>query len=323
MPSPLMSDGEFVELFRKFGPREMARRTGLKPQNIYQRRQRIERRTGVEIIPPQSRVGMGGTEKIPAPQGDQRIELSIKDGLVIVFSDAHYWPSENKPLMHRALVRMAKELKPKAVIANGDVMDFPTVSKHLSIGWEKRPDVQTEIEFAQECLHEISLAAGRGTRRIWTLGNHCIRFETRLANNNPEYARVHGTRLRDHFPEWEGAWSVFLNESVLIKHRFKGGTHAVHNNLIWSGVHCVTGHLHSAQVRSLTLYNERTIWGMDTGCLAEPSSQAFTNYTEDNPKNWRSAFGVLTFRNGRLMQPELVLKWDDKHIQFRGQLVRV
>lgn len=318
MPAPKFDEREFAELYRTLGPREMQRRTGLPLQSISQRRQRIERRTGVEITAPRPQSG-DGSVKVPVPQGSARIELDIREGTVLVASDAHYWPGE-ETLMHRALTQFAKELKPRALILNGDVMDFPAISRHARIGWEHRPQVVEEIEWAQEKTHELAMAVGKA-RKIWTLGNHCARFESRLANIAPEYAKLHGFHLKDHFPLFEPAWSVFINNEVLVKHRFRGGIHAVHNNLLWSGCHCVTGHLHSAQVRALTLYNERTIWGMDSGCLAEPSARAFTDYTEDNPKNWRSGFGVLTFKAGRLLQPELVLKWDEKHVQFRGDLV--
>jgi len=322
MPASKLSEDEFVELFSRLGPCELARRTGLPPQAVYQRRQRIERIRGIELKSPNPKTGWGGSEKIPAPQGKHRIEVAIKDGHVIVFSDAHYWPPY-VTLMHRALVKFAKDLKPKVIIANGDVMDFPSVSRHASIGWENRPKVSEEIEFAQERLHEISMVAGRGVQKIWTLGNHDARFETRLANLAPEYAKIHGVHLHDHFVDWQCAWSTFINSDVLIKHRFKGGIHAVSSNLMWSGVHMITGHLHSAQVRALTLYNEKTIWGMDTGCVAEPNSDAFISYTEDNPRSWRSGFGVLTFKNGRLMQPELVLKWDEDRVQFRGEIFKI
>ena len=150
------------------------------------------------------------------------------------------------------------------------------------------------------------------------------RYESRIANLAPEYAKVHGVHLKDHFPAYEPAWSTYINaasDPVLVKHRFRGGIHAVHNNLLWSGCHIVTGHLHSAQVRALTLYNERTIWGVDTGCVAEPSARTFVDWTEDNPKNWRSAFAVLTFASGRLLQPELVLKFDATRVQWRGKLL--
>jgi hypothetical protein len=52
---------------------------------------------------------------------------------------------------------------------------------HAPIGWEKRPSVIQEIAVAQERLHDIAMAIPRGCQKIWTLGNHDARFETRLA----------------------------------------------------------------------------------------------------------------------------------------------
>jgi hypothetical protein len=84
----------------------------------------------------------------------------------------------------------------------------------------------------------------------------------------------------------------------------------------------VTGHLHSSKVTPLSDYNG-TRYGVDTGCLANPSHPAFTDYTEDAPLDWRSGFAVLTFRDGKLMLPELVQLWDEDSVQFRGKVYKV
>jgi hypothetical protein len=84
----------------------------------------------------------------------------------------------------------------------------------------------------------------------------------------------------------------------------------------------VTGHLHSAKVTPFTDYNG-TRYGVDAGCVADSDARAFTNYTEDSPKNWVSAFCILTFKDGQLLWPELVVKWDEKNVQFRGQIINV
>jgi hypothetical protein len=236
----------------------------------------------------------------------------------LVGSDCHYWPGPPS-LMHRAFVRFCKEYKPRIVVMNGDVCDFGQISRHPPIGWEKLPEVQEEIEAAKERLHEIEKAAFRA-EKIWTLGNHDSRFETRLATQAPQYAKVHGVHLSDHFPLWAPCWSVFINDDVVIKHRFKGGMHATHNNALWSGRSMVTGHLHSQRISPLTDYNGDR-WGVDTGCIADPAHRAFLDYTEDSPKNWRDGFCVLTFRGGRLMPPELVSRWDEDHIVFRGEVI--
>jgi hypothetical protein len=216
-------------------------------------------------------------------------------------------------------VKFCKDLKPVAVIFNGDVIDAPSVSKHTVIGWETRPKLADEIEAAKDRLHEISLAAYKA-EKIWNLGNHDLRFETRIASVAPEYAKIHGVHLKDHFPLWRPAWSTFINDNVVIKHRFKGGIHATHNNTLWAGKTIVTGHLHSAKVTPFTDWNG-TRYGVDSGCIADTNEKSFVDYTEDNPKNWRSAFCVLTFRNGLLLQPELVLSWDDECVQFRGEII--
>lgn len=84
----------------------------------------------------------------------------------------------------------------------------------------------------------------------------------------------------------------------------------------------VTGHLHQLKVTPYTDYNGRR-YGVDTGTLADLFGPQFVDYTEANPVNWHSGFAVLTFKNGQLLQPELVQKWDEGTIEFRGQLIEV
>jgi hypothetical protein len=211
--------------------------------------------------------------------------------------------------------------KPRVVVLNGDVLDFPRISRHPPIGWEKTPSPQQEIEAAQDHLNDIMKACGRA-QKVWTLGNHDARFETRLATVAPEFALVAGIHLSDHFPAWRNAWSCWINGNVVVKHRFRSGIHATHNNTINAGTSIITGHLHSLKVTPFTDYNG-TRYGVDTGCIADPDHKAFTDYTEDSPKNWRSGFINLTFRDGKLLWPEIIAVWDEKTVQFRGQLIRV
>lgn len=308
------SDNDFIQMFEQLGPNATARRLHVSRRSIYQRRVRLEEKLGKKIKPP----GQPKYERGPDHPG--RLTLQVSSGCMLVGSDCHYWPGPQS-LMHKAFVKLAKELKPLAVILNGDVLDFGRISRHPPIGWEKLPEVADEIENAKDRLHEIAVAAGKA-RKIWTLGNHDARFETRLAQINPEYARVHGVHLHDHFPLWEPCWSVWINNNVVVKHRFRGGDHATWNNLLRAGKTMVTGHLHSAQVRPFTDYNG-TRYGVDTGCIADSEHHAFVDYTEDNPKNWREAFAVLTFQEGRLLPPQLVTRWDNKRVVFQGEVISV
>src|SRR6185437_12296595 len=112
-----------------------------------------------------------------------------------------------------------------------------------------------------------------------------------------------GVHLRDHFPDWEACYSLFINNDVVVKHRLKGGIHATHNNTMWAGKTIVTGHLHSLKATPLTDYNG-TRFGVDTGCLADVFGPQF-EYQEDAPRNHRSGFAVLTFHRVELLWPEL------------------
>lgn len=169
-------------------------------------------------------------------------------------------------------------------------------------------------------MTEIAKAA-KNAELIWPLGNHDARMELRIAADIPELGGLYGTSLKDHFPEWHPCFSAWVNRDVVVKHRFRGGIHATHNNVLWAGKTIVTGHLHSQKVTPLTDYNG-TRWGVDAGCIADPFGPQFL-YCEDSPRNWRSGFCVLTFENGVLLPPELVTVWEDGVIVFRGSTVVV
>ena len=121
--------------------------------------------------------------------------------------------------------------------------------------------------------------------------------------------------------------SCMVNEgreggATMIKHRYKGGMHATRNNTLNAGISIVTGHLHSANVRPISDYSRYDRYGVDTGCVADKNHRAF-GYTEDSPLDWRSAFGLLTYRDWLLMFPELIVKWDDDAVQFRSEVIKV
>jgi len=315
-PNARSADQDFIDLFEAYGPHETARRLNINVRRVYDRRVKMEKKYGRQLTPPYH---AGGGRYRHGIKHAGRIEIAIPNGEVLVGSDAHYWPGIVSTA-HRAFVKLIKEIKPKAVIMNGDVMDGASISRHPPIGWESRPTVIQEIETCKERLEEISDAAGKDCRLIWPLGNHDARFETRLAQVAPEYAKVHGVHLQDHFPDWEPCWSTWINDNTVVKHRFKGGMHATHNNALWSGKSMVTGHLHSLKWNPIADYNGRR-YGVDTGTMAEPDGPQFADYTEDNPKNWCSGFAVLTYWQGRLLAPELAEVFDDGLVSFRGKVI--
>lgn len=253
------------------------------------------------------------------------VKLTVENGTLLVISDQHFWP-DCVPTMHRAYCHLAAQIKPFATIWNGDAFDGATISRYPSIGWENKPTVETELQAVSDRSGEVMKAAP-AAKRIWTAGNHDLRFESRLASHAPEYRKVQGIHLKDHFPEWTPAWFITVNEGTPshteIRHREKGGVHAGYNNTKESGVTMVTGHDHRADV---VTYNDRRgqRYGVRAGMGADsPRDPQFVNYLEGKLSNWQSAMAVLTYRNGMLLYPELVLRVDDDTVQFRGELIKV
>lgn len=311
---PTLPDGEFISLYESIGPTEISRMTGVTLRNVQNRRVKLEKKYKRPIRVPYSHLA----RSIRPKEYPWQVNLEIQNGHAIVASDCHYWPGEPS-LMHRAVVAACKEYRPSVVVLNGDVLDFSQIGRHPGIMWENKPELSDEIEAAKEKVHEIASATFKA-RKLWMLGNHDQRFESTLANRCPEYAKIHGVHLKDHFPLWECGWTSIINNEVYVTHRWKSGEYAPKNNAKMSGKTTVTGHLHSAQVIPHTDLNG-TRYGVDTGCVADTDHRAFSEYTEGKAViSWRSAFCILTFKDGQLMYPELVTKWDESRVQFRGEV---
>lgn len=319
MPKPVYSDEEFIELWRTYESGSvMAKAINMDLRSILRRKNAIEIRYSENL---KSKNNPTQTVKLNAA----RKELGIENGIVLVFSDAHFWPGIHTTA-YKGLLWAIKEFQPKAVIANGDVFDGASISRFPRIGWDSTPSVIQELKACEIALGEIEEAAKKARHNVnlvWTLGNHDARFENRLAANAPQYEYVKGFSLKDHFPAWHPCWSCWPTEEVVVKHRWKGGLHATHNNAVQSGVSICTGHLHSLKVTPFADYNGNR-FGVDTGTLAETNGPQFVNYLEDSPTNWRSGFAVLTFHEGKLLWPELVHSWGAQNkIEFRGKVYDV
>lgn len=322
MPAPKVTEAEFVQIWREEGnATRVAARIGMDTRNVYGRKSRLEKlgydfptrpEPGYESRA--KNVDMGWT--FPRER-----HLEIANGAVVVFSDAHYQPGEPS-LAHKALVAVIKSVKPRAVIANGDIFDGGSVGRHDPFGWSQRPSVKQELEACIDRLAEIEQAAPKGCERIWTVGNHDVRFERNLASKVPDYANVIGMRLEDHFDGWELAWSAPINAEskhpVMVKHRFGGGIHAGYTATTKAGWTTVSGHTHQLDVKSWGDYRGRR-WGVQTGSLADLHGSAF-EYHENSPSPACSGFAVLTFYDSQLIPPETCEVLGGK-AWFRGEVV--
>jgi len=317
------TDEQFIELWDKHrSVTKVAKILGITERAVNYRRRNMEKFHEVKLGANDSRSAQYDAKRPKSFSPLKQIDLGILDGTVIVFSDAHFIPGQ-RTTAFKGLLWAIQHFKPKAVICNGDAFDGASISRH-DVTELPQTSVIQELKACQGALDEIAEIAKsvrHNVKLLFTWGNHDIRFGNRLAQHAPQFKDVVGFKLTDHITEWDFCWAVWPTEQCIIKHRYKGGIHATHNNTVNAGVSIVTGHLHSLKVTPFSDYNGCR-YGVDTGTLAETDGPQFT-YAEINPNNHRSGFAVLNFYNGQLLWPELVHKFDEDMVQFRGEVIDV
>lgn len=312
---------QFLEAWHQGGcsPAKVASILGIRERAVYDRRARLAEQ-GVDLpsIPGGATVGAWTYKRVT--------HLTVPDGVVIVGSDAHIWPGPDTTAL-KALIEVTASLagKVKLLCANGDWLDGAKTNRHDPHGWNERPSVKEELACVTDALHRWRMAAKparSGLQSVYTVGNHELNFERRLAAQVKDYQGLPGLRLADHFPEWDVCWSAWLNRKgphpVMLKHRQAGGVHAGYNNTLKSGVTIVTGHTHILEAKPWGDYRGRR-WGVQTGCIADPTGPQF-EYSENGPSPACSGFAVLTFKDGQLHPPELCEVIEGR-AYWRGQVV--
>ena len=316
------SDEEFIALWDKHqSVAKLAKILQVSERSVHYRRRNMEKFHETKLPAADYRGAMYDARKQSFSPLKQ-IDLGILDGTVLVFSDAHFIPGQ-RTTAFKGLLWAIQEFKPKAVICNGDAFDGASISRH-DVTEQPATTVIQELKATQAALgeiEEVAKAARHNVKLLWTWGNHDVRFGNRLAQHAPQFKEVLGFKLTDHFLDWEFCWAVWPTKDVIIKHRYKNGIHATHTSTLNAGVSTVCGHLHALKVTPFQdLRGNR--FGVDCGTLAEIDGPQFT-YAELNPSNHRSGFAVLNFFNGRLLWPELVHRFDEGLIEFRGEVINV
>ena len=318
------SDKEFIKVWKELGsPTLVGKKLGINPRSTLARRRNLEIRYGIELPTHNSQRDQ---KKDPIKKVDMAAH-NVRRGIdidkckrVIVFSDAHF--TDETTTAFKALIKFIKHFKPQVIVCNGDAFDGQVLSRFPSINYDAKPTVLEELEACRWHLNEIEKVRPAGCRLIWTLGNHDMRYESWLVNKVPEYSGVDGFSLKYHFPNWETCWSFWVGEDTVIKHRLKGGRTAGYGNVQAAFCNIVTGHTHVLCASPINGYQQNTFWGVQTGCLADPMSPTF-EYCEDGPKDWRSGFVMLSFDEGRMLQPELIMVCGEDKVEFRGEILEI
>lgn len=326
----LCSEQEFIRLFRTYGnARLVAEKLGTVERVVHKRRSNLAKKgiflQTIKAHQTRGNNGHGQTDwGTAAPPYKPRLDLTLRDGYAVIFSDAHFWPGI-RSLAFEGLLLVLKELKPKLVISNGDAFDGASISRHDPLGWQKQPKVIEELDATKGFLWEVEKASPKA-RRIFTAGNHDSRFDRRLASEVSEFEEVPGMRLQDHLKQWEFCYGALVNEETdpfFVIHAIRGGMYAPRNNVLAAGCTVFTGHLHSQKsIPVSTLLHE---WdGVDGGMLADRDGPQFS-YISSRPTDWREGFAVQRVDKDGLRYPaelaRVIYHRKERRLVFRGEVV--
>ncbi|CAB4164324.1 Calcineurin-like phosphoesterase domain, ApaH type [uncultured Caudovirales phage] len=311
-----VTDEQFIEVWNKHhSPSKVAHELGISVSNIHARRSRLVAK-GHKLITfdPLQRKTPFSPDDAPAVHFEKRRQLEVKNGHVIIFSDPHFYPDHNT-VAQDALIKLIKELKPKAVLCGGDALDGTQIGRHdPTRGWHQPVSLEEQLACVCESMTAIKKAA-KGAITYMTLGNHDARLSRYLAVNAPHMEGLPGTRLEDYIPSWPLSWTLEINGNTIVRHRHLGGM--LHMQAQKAGCHYVHGHLHKLGCMAMPQYHDFK-FSIDCGSLSDPSSDAF-DYTEDGVPHVQG-FAILTYKDGKLLWPEFCYVMGGKAF-FRGALV--
>ena len=275
-------------------------------------RQQAEELTGVPLLPHDNKFNyVTRVERANMPPLTNFIRITNTPYCMLVFSDAHFEGHETPSykIMLSVLKDLIKTRQLKLIVANGDIMDLSVLSKFAKYHTEIRPQertVQQEIWDSQEQLLKIQRIIDKPKypiKQIATFGNHETRLSKAAAAWGRAFEDLEAFKIQNLFPDWEWAMSHLVDDTVMIKHRMRGGIHTAYQNSMRAGMHIVTGHTHQLNSRTFNTYTTSSM-AIQTGHL----SQAYHPYLEDNVANdWNNGFAVITIDpQEKTVHPELV-----------------
>ena len=302
-----VTDDEFeiIWLDSNCSPQTVSEELKIALRNVYARRERMEKK-GYSL--PSICRSPGSSRQ--AWHYSRCVNVRLEGASILIGGDAHKWPGSPLPIW-QAFCAVAEEVKPDTVVINGDQIDGARISRHgRSPG--QTPSLAEEIAATREDFALLPPSP----RRFWTMGNHDARVDTYLATHAPEMEDYAGS-LVDRFTDWSFAWSVMINDSIVIRHRFRSGIHAGWNSSLHAGLTTVTNHTHQLECKPV-VDMRGTRYGIETGMLGDPMGPQF-QYGEGSPNRHRAGFVLLTFDSaGDLLPPELC-EWRNGAAWFRGK----
>lgn len=223
-----------------------------------------------------------------------RLDLTQDSILIQVGSDFH--SKFLDPFARRVWLDVAKKHQPDGVRYNGDLPDFPKLSRHRQLPGHFALDLQTEINLCTDFMGDTREVTQNADHK-YILGNHDIRLITALADSAPIFSSLDCLNFGELFMLDDlnvglVARPSFLNPSAKMRkrdiaqnyeciggfftivHGFLTGKDAPRKHLQRFMTHGTNGHLHDPQMVSGGSYATGVLHWIQSPCMGYPPALA-------------------------------------------------
>ena len=255
---------------------------------------------------------------------------------VVVASDLH--SAFVDPFALDVLLASIRIVAPDVVVLNGDVWDFPQISRHRKLPGHFHLNLQQEIDFGRDrILRAVREAAPEATVYL-VIGNHEHRLVTYLADAAPELACLRTLSFADLFGLDELEISLVCRSSFLAPTAAQKKRDVSENWVQVGGCYVAThgtsvskfaadkqldrfrlsgtsGHTHRPQVITANALGTGPLSWMSTPMMA--SFAVGRDYVAE-PSAWQMGFGVASVETRRRLVSQQLVTVHESWASFAG-----
>lgn len=274
-----------------------------------------------------------------------KLDLEKDSVLLQIGSDFH--SAFVDPFAMRVWLDIAKKYQPDGVRFNGDLVDFPKLSRHRQLPGHFALNLQQEIDSGVKIMADTRRAAPKADMKL-VMGNHDIRLVTALADAAPVFSTLRCLRFHELFKLDElqvglVCRSNFLNPSsqrrkhdvaqnfeviadglFTIVHGFLCGKDSARKHMSRFGTNGTNGHLHSPEHVTMGSMSTGVLQWVQTPAMANPAAVG-AEYLPGpiEAHGWACGFLMARlFPKLRHVSLELVIVGDEI-ATYRGQTWRI
>lgn len=245
---------------------------------------------------------------------------------VVVGSDFHSWFVD--PFALRVFLDTIRMVQPDVVVLNGDVFDFPQISRHRKLPGHFSLNLADEIKYGRRFILQAVREAAPNADILFVIGNHEYRLVNYLADTAPELAALPSLRFGELFGldelkiglvvrqnflapydkqkkrELQENWTV-IGESLVVTHGISCAKFAADEQLKRYQKSGTSGHTHRPQLITAN--------SLGTGALSWTSTPMMAGFAVgrdyvSEPSSWQMGFGVFSILPElKVVVPNLVL----------------